>query len=70
MVILNRRDAALYEESKRTVDTLKIAVESETLYSAINESLYLYLEMWRAMIYTSSQAKGTKSTSFLGLSTM
>ena len=63
MVILNRRDAALYEEFKQKVETTKIgenAVASETLYSAINESLYLYLEMWRAMIYITSLS-GTKN---------
>ena len=59
MVVLKRRDAALYEKFKHRVETTKVgehSVASETLYEAIDESLHLYFEMWRAMVYITASS--------------
>ena len=59
MIILKRRDASLYEEIKQKIETAKIgenATTSEALYEAIDESLYLYYEMWRAMVFVTASS--------------
>ena len=59
MVILKRRDTALYEQIKQKIEIAQIgetAVTPEALYEAIDGSLYLYFEMWRAMVFITASS--------------